>query len=288
MILIIGSNGQLGKQMQIELTKRGELFTAYDYPDIDITNQTSMRELIYNIKPDTVVNCAAYTNVDTAEDDYDNAYKINAVGPKMLAEICNEKKIDLFHISTDYVFNGQAIIENGYPRPYIESDKCDPQTAYGETKLAGERFVQSCHDKYYLLRTAWLYGDGNNFVRTMLKLADRNDTVRVVDDQIGSPTSTVDLAHAICSLIGSEAYGLYHATCEGFCSWYDFARMIFMLKSYKTKVIPTTSEEFASSRSAKTAKRPAWSVLENAQLKQINRNVFRTWETSLKEYLENS
>lgn len=281
MILIIGSNGQLGRQMQIELTKRGAVFEAYDYPNIDISNKKSVERLISEVKPNTVINCAAYTNVDKAETDYKNAYLVNAQGPKNLAEVCNKNNIDLFHISTDYVFNGCALVENGCPRPYVESDECDPKTVYGKTKLEGERFVQRGHDKYFILRTAWLYGDGNNFVRTMLKLSESNDAICVVEDQIGSPTSTVDLANAICSLIGTSAYGLYHATCEGQCSWYDFAKKVFELKSIETMVKPIKSEEFI-----RPAKRPAWSVLENSHLKRIGKNVFRPWEVALKEYLE--
>lgn len=280
MVLIIGSNGQLGRQMQITLTQRNINYKAYDYPEIDISNIMSMKTLFEQINPDTVINCAAYTNVDKAETDYDAAYKINALGPKILAEICFKRNIELIHISTDYVFNGETIIENGIPRPYIETDSCDPQTAYGKTKLEGERFILQ-YKKCYVLRTAWLYGDGNNFVRTMLKLSKTNDAIRVVNDQIGSPTSTVDLVNAICQLLGTGKYGLYHATCEGQCSWYDFTKKIFEIKKIKTEVIPVTSEEFV-----RPAKRPKWSVLENKNLKLVGKNVFRQWEDSLNEYLK--
>ncbi|MGI5849975.1 MAG: dTDP-4-dehydrorhamnose reductase [Christensenellales bacterium] len=280
MILIIGANGQLGLQMQKALTKGEIAYRAYDYPDVDIASFESMDKLIDSINPDAVVNCAAYTNVDKAETDAQNAFDINAIGPKNLAMLCNKKNIELVHISTDYVFSGEAILQNGQPRPYIESDECDPCTVYGKTKLEGEKFISDFHDKWYILRTAWLYGDGNNFVRTMLKLSGHHDSVRVVNDQIGSPTSTADLAEAICGLINTQKYGLYHATCEGLCSWYDFTKKIFELKGISTKVIPVTSEEFI-----RPAKRPAWSVLENANLKRINNNVFRPWEDALTEYL---
>lgn len=280
MVFIIGSNGQLGRQMQKELLGRGIAFRACDYPDIDITQPQSLRNLIEEIHPTTIVNCAAYTNVDLAETDEETAYRVNASGPDNIARICHELDIELVHISTDYVFSGQPHIENGHPRPYIETDPCEPNTAYGRTKLQGEQLVQAAHAKHYILRTAWLYGDGNNFVRTMLRLAQTNDTVRVVNDQIGSPTSTVDLANAICALIGSSAYGLYHATCQGRCSWYEFACKIFALTKTNITVLPVTSEEYV-----RPAKRPAWSVLENAALERLGKNVLRPWEEALAEYL---
>lgn len=282
MILIIGSNGQLGLQMQQVLAQRHMDFEAYDYPDVDIADFSSMNGLIGQINPDAVVNCAAYTHVDQAEAEPDSAYRINALGPKNLADICSARDIELVHISTDYVFSGEPVMENGRPRPYIETDPCEPCTVYGQTKLEGELAVQQGCGKYYILRTAWLYGDGNNFVKTMLKLAKSQDTVRVVNDQIGSPTSTADLAQAVCAVIGTGQYGLYHATCEGRCSWYDFAREIFSLSRMDIRVVPVTSEEFV-----RPAKRPKWSVLENRGLKNIGKNVFRDWEDALREYLEN-
>lgn len=279
-VLIIGCNGQLGTQMQKVLTKKKVDYAAVDYPQIDISDAAALRSLIIAQKPATIVNCAAYTNVDSAETDYDNAYRINALGPKNLARICADMDIELAHVSTDYVFSGDPIMDGGAPRPYFEDDACAPATAYGKTKLAGERFVQQSGAKAYILRTAWLYGEGNNFVRTMLKLAETRDAVSVVADQTGSPTSTVDLAGAICALMGTGAYGLYHATCEGQCSWYEFAKRIFELSGKKVSVAPVTSAEFV-----RPAKRPAWSVLENAQLKRIGKNEFRSWEEALGEYL---
>jgi dTDP-4-dehydrorhamnose reductase len=283
-ILIIGSNGQLGRQMQRQLTKRGLDYAAYDYPDIDIVQYNSIEVLTKSAKPSVIVNCAAYTNVDKAESDEDNAYKINALGPKNLAEICTENNIELVHVSTDYVFSGEPIIENGQARPYIEEDECAPATAYGRTKLAGERYVQEYCPNSYILRTAWLYGDGHNFVRSMLRLAESRDTLTVVNDQIGSPTSAADLAEAVCKIIGTGEFGLYHATCEGQCSWNEFAKMIFRLKDKLVTVMPATSAEYAKTNPS-AAPRPKWSVLENARLKRIGKNVFRNWEDSLCEYL---
>ncbi len=285
MILIIGSNGQLGRQMQKTLTTHGQTFAAYDYPDIDVARPEGVRELVAAVRPQAVVNCAAYTNVDKSEADEEAAYSINALGSKYLAQACADAKIELVHISTDYVFSGEPPIENGIPRPYVEEDPCGPATAYGRTKLAGECFVQENCDKWYILRTAWLYGDGHNFVRTMLRLAETNDIVSVVSDQIGSPTSTVDLAEAVCTLLGTGAYGLYHATCEGQCSWRDLAAKIFGLTDKPIQTLPVTSEEYCCAHPG-AAPRPRWSVLENAALKRAGKNVFRSWEESLKEYLK--
>lgn len=281
MVLIIGSNGQLGREMQRKLSARNHAFYACDFPEIDISSEESMHALFNQIQPRAVINCAAYTNVDKAETDEDAAYRINALGPMYLARLCKQYDIELIHVSTDYVFCGEAIIENGQPRPYVESDPCSPATAYGRTKLEGERFVQTECPKHYILRTAWLYGDGNNFVRTMLKLSETNSIVRVVHDQIGSPTSTDDLSNAILELMGSGEYGLYHATCEGSCSWYDFAVRIFSESGISTVVQPVTTEEFP-----RPAPRPKWSVLENEHLKQVSKNVFRSWQNSLHAYLE--
>jgi dTDP-4-dehydrorhamnose reductase len=284
MILIIGSNGQLGRQMQKALAARGLEYAAYDYPEIDITQPDSVRELMEAVKPRAVVNCAAYTQVDKAETDEETAYRVNALGPKNLAQACTEADAELVHISTDYVFSGEPPMQDGKPRPYVETDPCGPVTAYGRTKLAGEQFAQQHCDRLYILRTAWLYGDGHNFVRTMLRLAEAKDEISVVSDQIGSPTSTVDLAETICALLGTGAYGLYHATCEGHCSWYDFAVKIFSLSGKNVRVLPITTEEYSKAYPG-AAPRPRWSVLENAALKAVGKNLFRGWEESLREYL---
>ena len=278
-VLIIGSNGQLGRQMQKVLTSRGISFDALDLPDIDITDPASIENRIaagYR----SVINCAAYTNVDGAESDEETAQRINADGPKNIAAVCSRYDTELLHVSTDYVFSGDGIEEDGKLRPYVESDVCVPNTAYGRTKLAGEAFVRAAWEKSYILRTAWLYGDGENFVRTMLKLAQTHDKLTVVNDQFGSPTSAADLSEAILALMGSGHYGTYHATCEGVCTWYDFAKKIFELRGIDIDVDPVTSDKYP-----RPAKRPKWSVLENAQLKAHGINVFRHWETALKDYL---
>ena len=281
--LIIGSNGQLGKQMCKTLLEHKVEFDAFDLPQIDICDMQSIQNIIKKGDYSTIINCAAYTNVDKAESERQAAYEVNAQGPKNIAMVCNEYGLDLFHISTDYVFSGSPITQNAKPRAYIETDICSPSTTYGTTKLAGEEFIRQIHEHHYILRTAWLYGDGKNFVKTMLASSQDKDELSVVNDQYGSPTCTVDLAETIYRLMGTSKYGTYHATCEGFCTWYDFAKKIFELKEIDIKVTPVSSEEFV-----RPAKRPAWSVLENARLKELGMNTMREWGVSLKEYLENS
>ena len=226
-------------------------------------------------KTDIIINCAAYTDVDGCENNKDTAFKVNALGAKNLAVAAEKVGAKLVHVSTDYIFNGLG------EQPYKEFENSDPQTVYGQSKLLGEKFVQQFSSKFFIFRTAWLYGEGNNFVRTMLKLAKKNDQLNVVNGQLGSPTSTVDLAKVIINLMETEHYGLYHATCEGQCSWYDFAKKIFEIKNIDIKINPVGSDEFK-----RDAERPKYSVLDNYMLKLIDKNNFRHWEESLKEYLE--
>ena len=207
---------------------------------------------------------------------------INAVGPKYLAEIARDQDMVLVQVSTDYVFDGAGIIKDGELRPYQETDPVDPKTVYGESKAAGEKAVAETTPKHFIVRTAWLYGDGNNFVKTMLELAAKHPQLTVVNDQVGSPTSTVDLAAAIIDLIETDHYGIYHGTCEGQCSWYDFALEIFRLSGIDIPVAAVTSEQFV-----RPAPRPKYSVLENKALNDLKMNNFRPWQLSLAEYLEN-
>ncbi len=201
---------------------------------------------------------------------------LNAIGPRNLAIACEKIGSKFVQVSTDYVFDGSG------KRPYREDDNTCPNSIYGSSKLMGENFTKEFCSKYFIVRTAWLYGEGNNFVRTMLKLAKNNNKLNVVNDQFGSPTSTVDLAKSIITLINTEYYGTYHGTCEGECSWYDFAKKIFELKNIDIKVNPVTSEEFK-----RAASRPAYSVLDNLMFKLVGLNSFRNWEESLREYLNN-
>ncbi|MEG0378622.1 MAG: dTDP-4-dehydrorhamnose reductase, partial [Eubacterium sp.] len=241
----------------------------------------AIESIIEKEKPNIIINCGAMTNVDGCETNEAAAFRINAEGPKNLAEISKEKDIVLVHVSTDYVFDGNGICEAGKARPYVETDPIDPKTVYGASKAKGEEYVSNIADKYFIVRTAWLYGDGNNFVKTMLKLAANHPQITVVSDQIGSPTSTTDLAAAIIELMQTKEYGLYHGTCEGQCSWYDFAVEIFNKSGVDVKVLPVTSEEFSS-----PTPRPKYSVLENKGLEDLKINVFRHWEAALTDYLK--
>ena len=275
-IVITGAKGQLGTELINQLKElEGVNIIPTDRDELNIIDINDVNEFLLNNKPDVVINCAAHTAVDLCETDVENAYKINAVGPRNLAIVCEKIGAKLVQVSTDYVFDGNGT------RPYREDDITCPNSIYGTSKLMGENFVREFCSKYFIVRTAWLYGEGNNFVRTMLKLAETNKELNVVNDQYGSPTSTVDLAKSIIDLITTEHYGVYHGTCEGQCSWYHFAKKIFELKNIDIKVNPVTSEEFK-----RPAPRPAYSVLDNFMLKLVGLNSFRNWEESLKEYLD--
>lgn len=281
-VLLTGSNGQLGRELTRQLKQKKIDHVGYDIPEFDITDKEKMTVIIAKEQPTVIVNCGALTNVDGCETQKELAMAINAAGPKSLAEIARDQDIVLVQVSTDYVFDGGGISLNGVLRPYVEADPIDPKTVYGESKAAGEKAVVETTPKYFIIRTAWLYGDGNNFVKTMLELASKHPKLTVVNDQVGSPTSTVDLAAAIIDLMQTDHYGTYHGTCEGQCSWYDFAVEIFRLSGIKVAVEPVTSEQFV-----RPAPRPKYSVLENKALNDLNMNHFRPWQVSLAEYLKN-
>ena len=275
-IFVTGCNGQLGRAINLQYKDDPNVaFVNTDVADLDITKVDDVINAVKAENPDVIVNCAAHTAVDACETDLDNAYKINAIGPRNLSLAANEVNAKLVHVSTDYVFDGKGT------RPYTEFDPVNPQGAYGKTKLAGEEFVKAFANKYFIIRTAWLYGDGKNFVKTMLRLSETNDTVRVVKDQVGSPTSTKELAGAIAHLIPTDNYGLFHGTCEGVCSWADFTEEIFRLKGLNTKVEHITSAEFNAK-----APRPAYSVLDNYMLKLTTDYKFAQWEDAIAEYLK--
>ena len=272
-ILVTGANGQLGREVARQGV--GHELVLTDYDTLDITDSKAVASFMREIKPEAVVHCAAYTNVDGAEADFDGAFRVNVIGAQNVAAGCLETGAKMVYVSTDYVFNGQS------EKPYREFDVTNPQSVYGVTKLQGEQLVKEILGRHYILRTAWLYGDGNNFVRTMLRLAENNDTLRVVHDQIGTPTSTVELAKAVFKLLASDAYGTYHGTCQGQCSWYEFACEIFRQASKEVKVIPVTTDEFP-----RPAKRPAHSVLDNYMLRMTVGDPMSTWQEALQEYLK--
>ena len=273
-ILITGSNGMLANAIKEEL-KEEELICT-DVQELDITNSEKVNEFVKKVHPDYIINCAAYTAVDKAEENEELVYKINAVGPKNLAVSAKDNDAILIHISTDYVFGGDKPVEEDYK----EDDEKNPQAVYGTTKLAGEKFIEENCSKYYIFRTAWLYGEGHNFVRTMLDLASSRDEVKVVNDQHGSPTYAVDLASIIHQAIDKKMqFGIYNSTNLGYTTWYDFTKMIFELENVNCKVIPVTSEEFKS-----PAKRPKNSQMSKDKLLK-NGIIIPTYEDALKRYL---
>lgn len=280
-IIVTGCNGQLGrainqiyaKETDIELVNT-DVFQGDGITPLDITNVDEVLKLAREVKPYAIINCAAHTNVDKCETDVDNAYKINAIGPRNLSIAATETGAKLMHVSTDYVFPGT---EN---KALTEFDAVGPTSMYGKTKLAGENFVRDFAQNYFIIRTAWLYGDGKNFVKTMLRLAETHDQVGVVKDQFGTPTSAAELAKAIHYLLPSENYGTFHGTCEGSCSWADFAAEIFRLAGKSTKVNYITTEEFGS-----PTKRPAYSILDNYMLRLTTDFKFADWHDAIAEYM---
>ena len=280
-IIVTGCNGQLGrainqiyaKETDMELVNT-DVFQGDGIIPLDITNVDEVLKLAREVKPYAIINCAAHTNVDKCETDVDNAYKINAIGPRNLSIAATETGAKLMHISTDYVFPGT---EN---KALTEFDPVGPNSMYGKTKLAGENFVRDFAQNYFIIRTAWLYGDGKNFVKTMLRLAETHDQVGVVKDQFGTPTSAAELAKAIHYLLPSENYGTFHGTCEGSCSWADFAAEIFRLAGKSTKVNYITTEEFGS-----PTKRPAYSILDNYMLRLTTDFKFADWHDAIAEYM---
>ena len=271
-ILVTGANGQLGREIARQGQEHELVLTDVD--TLDITDGKSVMNFFRDIKPQAVIHCAAYTNVDGAELDVDAAFRVNVIGAQNMAAGCLETGARMVYVSTDYVFDGQT------NTLYREFDVVNPQTVYGRTKWQGEEMVRQILGRHYIVRTAWLYGDGNNFVRTMLRLANEQDSLRVVDDQVGTPTSTVDLAWTIFRLLASDAFGTYHATCQGQCSWYEFACEIFRQAGKSVGVVPVTTAEFV-----RPAKRPAHSVLDNHMLRMTVGDPMRNWNEALRDYL---
>jgi len=274
-LIITGCNGQLGKAMNEQLAGNPEYECINtDVAELDITNIDAVMKMAREVKPYAIVNCAAHTNVNACESQQDLAYKINAIGPRNLSIAATETGAKLIQVSTDYVFPGD---EN---RALIEFDAVGPKSVYGATKLAGENFVKEFAKDYFILRTAWLYGEGKNFVRTMLGAAQTNDKVRVVGDQFGSPTSASELAKAICYLLPTENYGTFHATCEGSCSWADFTKEFYRLAGLSTEVEVITTAEYPT-----PAARPAYSILENYMFKLTTDFMFKDWHDAIAEYM---
>jgi dTDP-4-dehydrorhamnose reductase len=276
-ILVTGANGMLGTDLVPILKGEGHDIIATDLEEMDITVPDKIKEVVISERPEIIMNCAAYTQVDKAEQEPDKAFLINGRGTENIALVCREFGIDLCYISTDYVFNGEKKI------PYAPDDKTDPINTYGASKLAGENAIRKTWDRHYIVRTSWLYGkNGKNFVHSILDLAKNQDEIKVVDDQIGSPTWTVSLAHALSKIIMTGKFGIYHVTDEtdGGISWHRFAEEIVGFAHLDCRVNPVKSSEFP-----RPAKRPKNSVLDVAAAKMILGAEFSPWEKSLKEYL---
>lgn len=278
-ILITGANGQLGKSIKKLSSNFNYNFIFADKEMLDITDKNKLEEIIEVKHIDIVINCAAYTAVDKAEDEKKKAYLINFKAVENLAKICKEKDISLIHISTDYVFDGKNYI------PYEEEDKTNPINVYGDSKLKGEEAILRVKPKGIILRTSWVYSeDGHNFVKTMLNLAKVKSNLRVIYDQIGSPTYAKDLANTILYIIQypiNKSVKIYHFSNDGICSWYDFAKAIFEIRDINIKIVPVISNEFKTK-----AKRPHYSVLSKEKIKKEYNVYIPYWRDSLKKMLK--
>ena len=287
-ILITGVNGQLGSCLR-EMLKMGNselgqingIFKdaqteGIDFQELDITDLRAVMAYTANSKPDLIINCAANTNVDGCETNQDEAFKVNAIGARNLAIAAEKIGAKLVHISTDYVFVGNGT------KPANEASICDPQSTYGATKYLGEQYVRDLCSRYFIVRTAWLYGAvGKNFVKTIMKAGRERGALKVVNDQIGNPTNVVDLAYHILKIAATEEFGIYHCTGHGECSWFDFASKIIEYARIDATVSPCTSDEYPA-----PAKRPAYSALDNMMLRCTVGDEMRNWQDALKCFFD--
>lgn len=275
-VLVTGANGQLGHDVIKELKKRNIESIGAIRSDFDMTDQKQVEEYMKKCNPKAVIHCAAYTGVDKAEDEMELCYKTNVQATENIAKICRKLNIKMMYISTDYVFPGTG--ENAYEI----NDRVEPLGVYGKTKLEGENKVKELLNKYFIVRISWVFGrNGNNFVKTMLKIGKDKDMVNVVSDQIGSPTYTSDLAVLLCDMIQTEKYGTYHATNEGYCSWAEFAEEIFKIAGYNTKVNHITTEEYPT-----RAIRPKNSRLSKKSLVENGFTRLPSWKVALGDYIK--
>jgi len=274
-ILITGAGGMLAQDVDAAFQGSHEVISMGEH-ELDICYADRVHETIVELRPNVVINCAAYTRVDDCETEQEKAFAVNATGVKNIALACRDSASLLIHISTDYVFDGTK------QEPYREADETHPRSVYGQSKLAGENFVRTILTRYVIIRSLWLYGrGGNNFVATIQKLAQGKKELRVVNDQTGCPTYTRDLAHAIKALLGGNPQGIYHIANQGTCTWYEFARRIVELTSSPANVIPISSDELE-----RPAKRPAYSVLDCSRFIQETGMELRHWDAALQEYLQ--
>ena len=275
-ILVTGANGQLGHDVCRELTKRSVEHMGVDIADFDITDAQATERFIRHYSPDAVVHCSAYTAVDKAEDEQELCYKVNAVGTRNIAQVCQALGAKLMYISTDYVYPGVGV------EPYGVDDTTGPLSVYGKSKLQGEQYVQELLEKYFIVRTSWVFGEhGNNFVKTMLRLGKEREELTVVADQIGSPTYTADLAVLLCDMIATDKYGVYHGTNQGCCSWAEFTEAIFVAAGYTTKVKHITSDQYPTK-----AVRPKNSRMCKKLLSERGFERLPHWTDALQRFVE--
>jgi dTDP-4-dehydrorhamnose reductase len=275
-ILVTGYGGQLGYDVVKAGGKRGLKMIGTTSSDLNITDYKSVSEYIHQLKPDAIIHCAAYTAVDKAEDDKESCYDVNVNGTKYLAKVANEVNAKFIYISTDYVFDGKGKF------PFSENSTPNPVGYYGEKKYQGEQIVQSLLESYFIVRISWVFGiNGNNFVKTMLRMAETKNELNVVGDQVGSPTYTFDLARLLIDMIQSDKYGIYHASNEGYCSWAEFATEIFRQANKDVKVNSITTEEYPT-----RAERPKNSRMLKHKLVENGFNPLPKWQDAVKRYLK--
>ncbi len=275
-VFVTGVKGQLGFDVVNELRGRGIEAVGVDIEEMDITDAAAVRRVITEAAPDAVIHCAAYTAVDAAEDNEEICRKVNADGTRNIANVCKELDIKMIYISTDYVFDGKGT------RPWEPDDERHPLNIYGQTKYEGELAVQSALDKYFIVRIQWVYGvNGKNFVKTMLRLAETNTRINVVNDQFGSPTFTFDLAKLLADMVVTDKYGIYHAANDGICTWYEFACEIFKQAGIDIETVPVSSAEFPAK-----AKRPENSRMNQDKLTENGFERLPSWQDALQRYLK--
>ncbi|UFJ42537.1 dTDP-4-dehydrorhamnose reductase [Brevibacillus humidisoli] len=273
-VLITGANGQLGTDLALNLSLHHQVL-AYGRQQLDVADFSRVVETVRSVKPDVIIHAAAYTRVDEAESQADKAFLVNAYGTRNLAVAAEQTGAKIIYISTDYVFDGRSC------KPYGEFDPVGPLGVYGKSKLAGEKMVKSLTRSYFIVRTSWLYGKhGQNFVKTILQLAKERNQLKVVDDQTGTPTYTVDLADFLQKLMLTDKYGIYHASNQGSCSWYQFARAIAADARLNIEITPVATQEFP-----RPAPRPAYSVLDHMAIRLNGFDQFRHWREALQAFI---
>ncbi|QWG36130.1 dTDP-4-dehydrorhamnose reductase [Bacillus mycoides] len=276
-VLVTGAKGQLGQDVVKLLEEQTWEVFAFGREELNITDEKQVNEKVLLIQPDIIIHTAAYTQVDQAESDEEVAFKVNAEGTKYLAKAAEAVGAKFCYVSTDYVFDGTK------NEPYKADDQTNPQTVYGKSKLVGEQYTQEYCSKNYIVRTSWVFGlYGNNFVKTMLRLAEEKKELGIVHDQVGSPTYTTDLARFIINLVQTDKYGIYHGSNSGVCSWYEFAKEIFEQSNIEIVVNPLTTEDFP-----RPAARPKYSVLDKGMIEQNGFEPFQDWKKALKDFLKN-